>query len=87
MQQEGVVSVLLPQTAAHLRAPMLPYEEARLGESTVLLAVMGRVGGGWGGGGELWVREITVALCRPLPWIVSQYVALLHYSEGSMGVG
>ena len=40
-QQEGVGSVLLPPPASHLRASVLPFVGAPMGESTVLSAVAG----------------------------------------------
>ena len=43
MQQEGVVSVLIPHPAPRCRAFMLPCVEAPMGESTVLSAAAG----GW----------------------------------------
>ena len=41
MQQEGVGLVFLPRPASLVRAPVLPYAEAPLGESGVLLADVG----------------------------------------------
>ena len=41
MQQEGVGLVFLPRPASLVRAPVLPCEEAPLGESVVLLADVG----------------------------------------------
>ena len=63
MQQEGLVSVLLPHPASLVRASVLPCVEAPMGESTMLLAdagagptgaagahVLGWGGRGWGVG-------------------------------------
>ena len=41
MQQKGVASLLLPHPASGLHVPMLPFVEAPLSYSTVLLAVVG----------------------------------------------